>query len=245
MKVGELYRRNVYGVIGTLLFHILLFASFLLADVNLKGNVKEEEIVIEFPEEILPEEVNEPEPEEDNSVQPEQEDFVNSRTNIASNQAATENTTKSPDEFFDEDYLKEVEAARKMVSDVNNQLSKDVTELSDIEMPVETTEGMNPDSIKNVIYAGESNIIYFLENRYHQRLPVPVYLSQGGGTVIVDIVVNQQGRVIEAECRKNKSVRDNQIFEYAKQAALNTIFNADDLAPEEQKGTIQYTFVRQ
>ena len=35
---------------GTLVFHILLFSAFLLADVDIKGNAKEELILIEFPE---------------------------------------------------------------------------------------------------------------------------------------------------------------------------------------------------
>ncbi|QIA08448.1 hypothetical protein [Draconibacterium halophilum] len=194
MKIGELYRRNVYGVIGTLVFHILLFSAFLLADVNIKGNTIEEAILIEFPEELLEQEMIEPETLEENTDQASSQENSNTRTNIASNRTATENTTTSTEEFFDDDYLKEVEAAKQLVSNVNQNLAKETVDLSDIEMPVETTEGMDRDSIKNVIYAGESNIVYHLENRFHLSLPVPVYLSQGGGTVVVDIVVNRQGR---------------------------------------------------
>ncbi|AHW62217.1 hypothetical protein SAMN05444285_101147 [Draconibacterium orientale] len=246
MKIGELYRRNVYGVIGTLVFHILLFSAFLLADVNRKGIVKEEEILIEFPAEMLESEIIEPETaEEESTDQPDNEQTTNTRTNVASNRSATENTTTSTDEFFDDDYLKEVEAAKQLVSNVNKNLAKETVDLSDIEMPVETTEGMDRDSIKNVIYAGESNIVYYLENRYHLRLPVPVYLSQGGGTIIVDIVVNRQGEVIEAEPRDDRSIRDKQLFAYAKEAATRTVFNSDNSAPARQKGTIQYTFVAQ
>ncbi|MDX8339906.1 hypothetical protein SLH46_11970 [Draconibacterium sp. IB214405] len=245
MKLGEVYRRNIYGVIGTLVFHILLFSAFLLADVDIKGNVKEEEILIEFPAELLEPELNEPEPVEENQQQSPPEQTSNTRTNIASNQSATENTTTSTDDFFDDDYLKEVEAAKNLVSSVNKNLAKEVTDLSDIKMPVETTEGMDRDSIKNIIYAGESNIVYYLENRYHVSLPVPVYLTQGGGTVVVDIVVNRQGKVVEATARQNKSIRDKQIFAYATEAASRTVFNSDNSAPEPQKGTIQYTFVAQ
>ena len=245
MKIGELYRRNVYGVIGTLVFHILLFSAFLLADVDIKGNVKEESILVEFPEEMLEPEITEPETQEENTDQPNNEQNTNTRTNIASNRSATENTTTSTDEFFDDDYLKEVEAAKQLVSNVNKNLAKETVDLSDIKMPVETTEGMDRDSIKNIIYAGESNIVYYLENRYHISLPVPVYLSQGGGTVIVDIVVNRQGRVVDAEPRDDNSIRDKQLFAYAKEAASRTVFNSDNLAPTRQKGTIQYTFVAQ
>ncbi len=230
---------------GTLLFHIFLVLAFLLADVDMKGNPKEDELLIEFPD-ILPEEkvVEEKQEEapEKNSV--DNSDMAN-RTNAASNKMATKNTTKSAKEFFDDDYLKEVEAARRLSADVNKQLSKKIVDINDIKMPVETTDGMNPDSIKNIIYSGESNIVYYLENRYHRRLPIPIYLSQGGGTVIVDISVNQQGKVVRAVPRKNKNIADEQVFLYAKAAALRTVFNTDYKAPSLQKGSIHYSFVAQ
>ncbi len=231
---------------GTLVFHILLFTAFLLADIDKKGNIKEEVILIEFPDNIPEPEL----PEEEREQQEEQQQqapapTVNNRTNLASNRSARENTTTSKDEFFDNEYLKEVEAAQKLSSSVSNNLSKDVVDLSEIKMPVETTEGMDRDSIKNVIYAGESNIVYYLENRYHVSLPVPVYLAQGGGTVIVDIKVNRDGTVVDATARKNNSIRDQQIFLYAQEAAARTIFNKDNAAPALQKGTIHYTFVAQ
>lgn len=225
------------------MFHILLFSTFLLADVDIKGNAKEELILIEFPE--LP---AEPEIEEQIEEQVESAADIpstNQQSNIASNRTATENTTTSTDDFFDNDYMQEIEAAKQLRSSVNNNLSKETVDMSEIEMPVETTEGMDRDSIKNIIYAGESNIKYYLTNRYHVSLPVPVYLAQGGGTVIVDIKVDQQGRVVEAVARQSRSVRDKQIFLYAQEAASRTRFNADSGAPSIQEGTIHYTFIAQ
>lgn len=229
---------------GTLVFHILLFSAFLLADVDIKGNVKEEAIVIEFPDNIPEPELPEEEQQQDQGEKMPGADQLN-QSNVASNQTATENTTTSTDEFFDSEYMKEIEEARQLRSSVDNNLSKDVVDLSDIEMPVETTEGMDRDSIKNVIYAGESNIRYYLDNRYHVSLPVPVYLAQGGGTVVVDIKVDRSGKVIQATARDNKSIRDEQIFLYAQEAASRTRFNSDSNAPDPQSGTIEYTFVAQ
>ena len=233
-------------MMGTLVFHILLFSLFLLADVNMKGNIQEEEVIIEFPD-VIPdipepeeEEVEQQEeqvpddPSEQPSVQPDR------LTNIASNRLA-----RSEEKFFDEDYMREVEDARKLVSDVNNQLSKEIKSIEDIKMPVETTENMDPDSVKNVIYAGESNIVYYLDNRYHVSLPIPVYLAQGGGKVIVDIEVNREGRVVKATPRSNPAVRDDKIFLYATAAASGTVFNQDESAPAIQRGTIHYTFIAQ
>ncbi|MDD4425313.1 MAG: hypothetical protein PHS40_05270 [Mariniphaga sp.] len=238
----KIYKRNIYGVMGTLVFHILLFTAFILADIERKGTLKEEALLIEFPD-LPPEPENQEEQQEQETAPNEasrpRTGMQSNRTNIASNRLA------KSDPFFDEDYLHELEAAKQLVADVNQQLSKETVNLDDIKMPVQTTEGMNPDSIENVIYTGESNIVYYLENRYHTRLPIPVYLAQGGGTVVVDIAVNRQGQVVQAEARNNPAVRDQQILIYATAAAKKTWFNVDPEAPNPQRGTIHYTFVAQ
>lgn len=228
---------------GTLVFHILLIAAFLLAEVDMKGNIKEEPLVIEFPE-ILQEEEKIAEEIKQETVATENE-TANNLTNTASNKLSEKNNTTSKDKFFDEDYLKEVNAAKNLVSNVNNQLAKEKIKIEDIKMPVETTEGMNPDSIKNIVYTGESNIVYYLENRYHLSLPIPVYLAKGGGKIIIEIYVDRKGRVIEANLAPGQKVRDQQIVMYAQTAALKTLFNADPKAPASQKGTIHYNFIAQ
>jgi hypothetical protein len=236
---ARIYRRYIYGVIGTLVFHILLFASFLLAEVDIKGNVKEEPLIIEFPD-ILPEIEELPE-----QISNSENESVNNLTNAASNRLSVRENTSATEKFFDEDYLKEVNDAKNLVSDVNNQLAKEKVKLEDIKMPVETTEGMNPDSIKNIIYTGESNIVYYLENRYHLSLPIPVYLAKGGGKIIIEIWVDRSGKVIQAKPEAGQRVRDEQMVLYATSAASRTIFNADPKAPSTQKGTIHYNFVAQ
>ena len=62
---------------GTLVFHILLFASFLLAEIDMKGNIKEEPLVIEFPDILPEEEVTEPEMEKpDKQELPENQSII-------------------------------------------------------------------------------------------------------------------------------------------------------------------------
>lgn len=240
----KIYRRYIYGVIGTLVFHIVLVAIFLLAEVDMKGNIKEEPLLIEFPD-ILPEEEVKIEEEVKSEELNSESETANNLTNAASNRLSTKNNTTSVDKFFDEDYLKEVNDAKNLVSDVNSQLAKEKVNIDDIKMPVETTDGMNPDSIKNIVYTGESNIVYYLENRYHVSLPIPVYLAKGGGKMIIEIVVDQQGKVIQAKPKSGQKIQDEQIIMYAQSAALRTRFNADSQAPSPQKGTIHYHFIAQ
>jgi TonB family protein len=64
------------------------------------------------------------------------------------------------------------------------------------------------------------------------------------GIVVVDIWVNRQGKVTRAEvATKGTTVINSDMRQKATQAALRSSFAADPSAPEEQHGTITYTFV--
>lgn len=242
--IKELYRKNVYGVMGTLIFHILLVTGFWVAELNLTVKVeKEEAILLDF---TAPEEskiIQEPELEKQQEKKL-QTDNNQSVSNRAVNNAER-NQVARKDKFFDESYKRDIEEAKKMVVDVNKQLSKKSPTIKKFEMPEATTEGQDPDSIKNVIYSGKSNIHYYLENRFHVRLPIPVYLAKTGGEIKVDIQVDQSGKVIKAVARPGKNIKDPMLIEYATQAAERTVFNADTKAPVIQKGNIIYKFVAQ
>lgn len=64
------------------------------------------------------------------------------------------------------------------------------------------------------------------------------------GIVVVDIWVNRQGKVTRAEvATKGTTVINSDMRNKAKQAAMRSSFASDPDAPEEQHGTITYTFV--
>ena len=64
------------------------------------------------------------------------------------------------------------------------------------------------------------------------------------GIVVVDIWVNRTGQVTRAEvARKGTTLINNDMRQKAIQAALRSTFASDPNAPEEQHGTITYTFV--
>ncbi len=241
-NIKELYRENVYGVMGTLIFHILVVTVFLIAELNINIKAeKEEAILLDFTPTKEKIEISEPEKTQTNKTV---SDHTNqSDQNTGSNRAVNDALKK--DKFFDESYKRDMEEAKKMVADVNKQLSKKAPQIRKFEMPEAITEGQNPDSIKNTIYSGKSNIHYFLENRFHVRLPIPVFLAKGGGLIIVDIQVDQTGNVTKAEARTSKNINDPMLPIYATQAAERTKFNSDSKAPTIQRGTITYRFVAQ
>lgn len=236
----KLYHQYIYGLMGTLIFHILLFSGFLIAEIDFNGKVKEEAIILDFAtiEELKVEKPTIDKKQDQNTPSTQKE-----RSAAISNRAV--NDAQRNDKFFDKEYQKDVQNAQKLVNDVNRQLSKKIVDKGDFEMPEITTEGVDPDSIKNMIYSGKSNIHYFLENRYHISLRNPVYLARGGGKITIDISVDRNGNVISAVPRNNSGIKDPMLPEYAQNAALRTVFNADRSAPGVQKGSITYTFVAQ
>jgi len=242
LNIKELYRRNMYGVMGTLIFHILLITGFWIEELHFKIKTeKEETILLDFV--LPPEKVETPEPEktQDNKNGADQKNGYDQ--NMGSNRAV--NDAMKKDKFFDASYKHDIEEAENMVNSVNKQLSKKIPQTKKFAMPEAITEGQNPDSIKNTIYSGKSNIHYFLENRFHVRLPIPVFLAKSGGLVTVDIQVDRAGNVIRAEARSSNNLKDPMLPIYATQAAERTVFNSDQKAPSVQRGTITYLFVAQ
>jgi hypothetical protein len=230
----KFYKENINGIIITLIFHIIVFTSLYISHFNIKEKNVEPEILIDFPTQPV-----EPKVPENNG----QETSVSKgfsgqlRTNTASSRTAS-----LKNESFDDQYQKDLERAQNISKEVREQLKKDIPTIDDLKMP--DAPKANPEEMKDKIYSGESNIEYFLENRYHIKLPIPVYLAQGGGKVRVIIVVDRLGNVIKADPVIGMTLSD-QILSYAKTAALLSKFNPLPEAPPQQNGYIIYNFIPQ
>lgn len=76
------------------------------------------------------------------------------------------------------------------------------------------------------------------------NLPIPSYEVAKAGTVVVRILVDQQGNVIDAyPGAKGTTVNDARMWQAAKEAALKAKFNVSASAPAVQEGTISYVFI--
>ncbi len=249
VKVKEIYKQHIYGVITTLTFHIIVLIVLLTSNLKDGKQLPEEAILLDFTQEEI--KLPEPEKEKEKEIAALTQQIPGANqlaSNRAVNDASREDAkqaSRSNDPFFDKAYNQEIEDAKQLVNDVNKTLAKKIPKIPDIKMPEDITEGKTREEIERSNFKGKSNIHYFLANRYHARLPIPVYLAQGGGEIIVDIVVARNGRVLNAAPRSNPNIADLTILAYAKQAAEKTWFNADASAPEKQKGTITYNFVAQ
>ena len=103
------------------------------------------------------------------------------------------------------------------------------------------------EKIENRKVRGNVTVSFSLANpvRYAIKMPVPAYMCEGGGEVVVDIVVNTSGEVVDCKINDALSEKNSCLREAALSKASASIFNADPTAPARQKGTIEYMFVAQ
>ncbi len=74
-------------------------------------------------------------------------------------------------------------------------------------------------------------------------LPMPDYSARDQGRVIIEIVVDQQGKVTSASYRsKGSTTQNSSLVNSALRAARQARFNVDENAPLSQRGTITYNF---
>lgn len=64
------------------------------------------------------------------------------------------------------------------------------------------------------------------------------------GHIVVEIWVDREGNVVRAAIAKGTDITNSEMRNMAMDAALRSKFVGDPTAPEEQKGTITYTFVQ-
>jgi len=230
-----LTNRNV-AILGTVSLHAFLLAIF--THINLDHNLDREkaELVINFTEEQLDEllEKNEEEIEEKANI-------LDEFSGQISNQASS---------LSNDNMIEELRSSMKSLDDVRDNKEVDLfsDEATERDIPKlnskEESDGVGETERKEEnAFTGRSTINYFLEGRYNDRLPNPVYTCIDKGLIHIDVKVNKQGNVTEAEYNKSKSSSRNECLietalKYAKRSKFNSNFNS----PEEQKGYITYSF---
>jgi len=85
---------------------------------------------------------------------------------------------------------------------------------------------------------------FYLGGRGSKYLEKPTAKFTENGTVVVNIWVNPEGKVLKATLeRKGTTILDENLINIAIEAAKNSTFEQDPSAPVEQRGTITYEFV--
>jgi TonB family protein len=237
----------VNSLLGALSIHLIVVIAFLWFKLGEIDKLKKEEVLVEFNEEIAPEEIKQLERQLSEKDLGEMIAQLDQRTlhTIASNVAS-----KLDDEISTEKYEKQVmeELGIATLKSSGAALEreaamKDENALADEAQRTEQAE--NDYEVPNVLRKDNTTVSYFLEGRWHNYVYIPTYRCQGGGTVILDIVINQSGHVISVIIAENKSTPDQCLREEAYRSASTARFNSDPKAPSKQLGTMTYVFLAQ
>ena len=230
----ELEKRNLYtGILGTVAVHLFALFVLLMVKFDKVKTEHKEKIVIEFADEVEQksiEEIIEEKPELKEVPVLDQEELKNIAVNTAE---------KFDDEISTEKFEQEIMKELGMLDD---EPEEDVLDAGDIAMQNEHPEEKDEKDPEQ--FKGKTRIEYFLENRKHRYLYRPIYKCQSGGTVVIDIVVNQKGEVVSASV-KEANTNEHCVLQTALEASRATTFNTDYNAEARQKGTIKYIFTAQ
>lgn len=248
MNLKEYIQEKLYphrrGIMGTVIFHLLL-AIFLLSMEISKMEVHAEiEIIMETPApEEIKKAVEEKERKEEiqkKSAAAEVEQMLRSiavNENASQKEKSKENVQAYIDEVMAELEAEGTSGRYKAQRDKNFRKDslQNLTDRKEKEL----------DSLKSTFYSGKSSVSYNLENRYARVLPIPVFKCEYGGTVVVTISVNRKGVVQKAVVVEGQSQADECLWNVAADAARRSLFNVKPDAPVLQTGTITYHFVKQ
>jgi hypothetical protein len=227
-------------LITSLLFGILFLLMF---SIKLKSKVEEEvaEYDIEYAEEILQELLEE----EENELAVASEK-MNIETNRAYNEAekyiSKAETDRADVDETTEEKLSEIDEAIGSTSENKNSIAEAREKIKSTREKLEALKKANK---KRAAVKGANRktaISYRLVDRTAIYLPNPVYTCEGGGKIVLNMEVNDRGKIIKLSYNKNLSTTSNgclidSAIEYANQASFTS-------APgkEKQLGTITYNF---
>lgn len=243
--LDRIIRRYKTAVLGTLLIHAFFMMGLILWEINKPEELEKEDfITLDMIEEMIqPQETTT----EDMQGSEDNEDLKN----IASNES---DQNKSYDDYYGElkqivDQSKGTQTFKAENYDDKRWLIKDYSQeykFSEEVHEQKTESSQTQKQSSNNTYAGKTIISYALDGRKAVKLPVPAYQCMGSGEVIVDIVVNQNGKVISAEIRTSTTPSGETCLpDAARTAALKSRFSIDLKAPTQHSGHITYKFVAQ
>lgn len=245
---------RVYGLIGTISFHLILLLVFIFfgfttplplpeeqgVEVNL-GN--SEQGMGDIQPEQLTENISTPEPDQ-------------SSDNLEKVSTQTvEETIKIKEKKTDKTNKTETKPTEEKVTEKVNPLALFPGKKTGNNGGSEGNTGRpgdqgnqfgKPDAGNHTGNPGKGGGISFsLKGRNSKSLPIPEYTSNEQGTVIVKIWVNTKGEVTRVQAgERGTTTSDRSLWKLAENAALRARFSPDDDAPEDQTGTITYKFIR-
>lgn len=238
---------NVNSILGAISLHLMVVIAFLWFKLGEVDKMQKEQVFIEFNEEIKPLEEKAAEkdlPEDgfgDALPSLDRKTLHSIASNVASKLDEQINTQKYEQQVMQELGISTLKSGGS--SPEQQSQSPDENAIAREEQNLTASD--KDFDVPNIIRRDNTTVSYFLEGRWHNYIYIPTYKCQGGGTVILDIVINQAGKVISALIAENKSTNDNCLREEAYRSAVSAQFNSNLKSPVKQLGTMTYVFLPQ
>ncbi len=235
MLLRQETRNIISGLLITIAIHLLVLITFLITKINDVNKKRSEPLVIELDKETYKQlqQMMSEKKSEITQIQPLSGEAIK---NIAVN-TANQIESKISTEKYIEDLKQELN-----IKELNQQLDRSIKDEEFI-----TTEKREEKQIdtktKNTFYKGPTRVEYNF-SRNHRYIHVPVYKCQGSGRIIINIIVNPSGEVIDATVAATNT-NEECIIETALQSARISLFESNLNAESRDKGTITYEFVAQ
>lgn len=216
-------------VMGTFIFHLekqnqYITESYYLVEPKTEEELKQEALEKATAEEQQKTETNKAFNETENYKRfaeayqpiapPKDYEYTPSENQEANNDGLNETTTSQPE--IDDDVL-------SSFNDVNSLLKKQQSNISQ--------QSVNK----------KSSVHYSLVNRTHKYLPIPIYLCEAGGKVVVNITVSSSGEVNDASINQAASIDNQCLRDHAIEYAHKARFSYD-ASKKSQLGSITFYF---
>lgn len=142
-----------------------------------------------------------------------------------------------------EDYIPKT----NIISDDESTLKRDYELPEDSKIDQETLSKYNKanEVLKKQLAENsnhKSTISFSLVNRKKVYIPIPVYLCEVNGKIVINITVNSKGSVTDAYLNTSSTSTNECLIEHALEYAKQSKFNVDP-SKEEQLGSITFNFI--
>lgn len=229
------------GLCSMVIFMLVLGIIFISAKITIGSRIQIDGFIIDIQE--PPEPIEEQKPEEKQLTE---QDFSDVK-NLTSNQNAKQLNEQLRDDRgtkASEIYNEADKVQQKIRANRESYESGLREEQAMIDAKNKGKETVKREDTK---VKGRVTVSFSLMNpvRSSERLVVPAYRCEGGGEVVVNITVNNNGQVTSASIDKSRSENDNCMTTTALNAARGSRFNVDSSAPSRHEGTISYIFIPQ
>lgn len=88
----------------------------------------------------------------------------------------------------------------------------------------------------------KSTVSFSLKDRKKVYIPIPVYLCEVDGKIVINITVNANGKVIDTYVNNSSTSKNECLIEHATQYAKESYFSAD-ASKKTQLGSITFSFI--